>query len=152
MSARGKNIALWSVIILIVLLCILNTFIIIKNNEHQTDSVDYKINQITKLISELPKGTQILEAKDGYTPVKNKDYFDGTNGKDGINGADGQNGSNGHSGEQGEKGDNGTDAYIELVCNEEKNRWEVRYSIDELFQVLNGTETKCSTGVISGRK
>lgn len=39
---------------------------------------------------------------------------------------------------------NGKDGYIDIRCNESKNRWEVRYSLDDVFKVLNGTPTKCA--------
>ena len=35
------------------------------------------------------KGIDYFDGKDGYTPIKGLDYFDGKNGKDGVNGKDG---------------------------------------------------------------
>lgn len=42
---------------------------------------------------------------------------------------------------------NGTDAYIELRCNENKNRWEVKYNPEDSFSVLNGKATQCKAGL-----
>jgi hypothetical protein len=47
------------------------------------------------------------DGKDGYTPVKGVDYFDGAPGKDGADGKDGKDGAQGIQGEPGAKGDKG---------------------------------------------
>lgn len=83
---------------------------------------------------------------------------DGVDGKDGLNGVAGKDGSScttiqSDSGATITCGDgststitNGADGYIELRCNENKNRWEVRYSPDDNWSLLNNKATKC-TGV-----
>lgn len=42
---------------------------------------------------------------------------------------------------------NGTDSYIELRCNENRNRWEVRYAPTDNWSVLNNKSTKCTTAL-----
>ena len=60
------------------------------------------INAILDFV--LQKGA---DGKDGYTPVKGVDYFDGKDGKDGVDGKDGEPGPQGIQGEKGDKGDTG---------------------------------------------
>ena len=61
-----------------------------------------------------------IDGKDGYTPVKGKDYFDGKDGKDGqagingIDGRDGKDGANGRNGRDGIDGRNGKDGYTPI--------------------------------------
>jgi hypothetical protein len=47
------------------------------------------------------KGDIGLSGKDGYTPIKGVDYFDGQPGKDGANGKDGKNGVDGYTPQKG---------------------------------------------------
>jgi len=82
--------------------------------------------------------------------------------KDGINGTNGINGTSctttqtetgatincgdGTSStvNNGANGQDGSDGYIELRCNEKKNQWEVRYSTDTNWSLLNNKQTKCT--------
>lgn len=116
-----------------------------------------------------------LDLKDGYTPIKGVDYFDGKdatdeqigeavqkwfqanpikNGVDGSNGVDGRNGADAAPVTT-EQIDASVKKYMEetptlngltpiLRCNEEKNRWELRYSQDDTWQLLNGTKVPCT--------
>lgn len=61
------------------------------------------------------------------------------NGINGTNGKDGQNGTNGVDGKDGLDG-----LTPQLRCNVTKNEWEVRYSDDQNWQLLNGQTTKCT--------
>lgn len=53
-----------------------------------------------------------------------------------------------HDGATGPQGEPGKDAYIELRCNEKKNRWEVRYMPDASWELLNNQVTPCKPGVV----
>lgn len=53
-------------------------------------------------------GQQGLPGSDGYTPIKDVDYFDGQNGDTGPQGVQGIPGNDGTQGIQGTKGDTGT--------------------------------------------
>ena len=56
------------------------------------------------------KGVDYFDGKDGqdgYTPIKGVDYFDGKDGKDGLNGKDGEAGPQGPEGPQGPRGETG---------------------------------------------
>lgn len=53
------------------------------------------------------KGEPGEAGKDGYTPIKGVDYFDGEPGIDGAQGPQGEPGDKGDPGEKGEKGDKG---------------------------------------------
>ena len=63
--------------------------------------------EVRFIVLEEKLDTKVSKLKDGYTPVKGKDYFDGKDGKDGI----GIIGAKGEKGEQGEsiQGLNGAD-------------------------------------------
>ena len=56
--------------------------------------------------SSFLKGDTGQDGVDGYTPIKNVDYFDG---KDGLNGVDGKDGLNGNDGQDGSDGVDGKD-------------------------------------------
>lgn len=59
---------------------------VVKTDEGYNIIVTDKDEQFSFTIKDGRDGT---DGKDGYTPVKGKDYFDGTPGKDGIDGKDG---------------------------------------------------------------
>lgn len=44
---------------------------------------DNRLKNLESLLSKQPKIVQPVDGKNGYTPIKGVDYFDGTNGKDG---------------------------------------------------------------------
>lgn len=97
-------------------------------------SVDNKVNS--------------LNLKDGYTPVKGVDYFDGQsvkgdNGKDaitpikGIDYNDGKDGSDGRDGKTPIKGEDYFDGKTPImVCNTKKNRWEVTYNNGYSYDIV----------------
>lgn len=110
--------------------------------------------------------------KDGYTPIKGKDYFDGVSvtpsqiqqsvdrwladnppkdGKDGSNGSDGKDGKSVTD----EQIESSVEKYMKdnppqlsltpiIRCNEEKNRWEVKYGQEDTWQLLGGTRIVCT--------
>lgn len=53
-----------------------------------------------------------------------------------------------HDGATGPQGEPGKDAYIELRCNETKNRWEVRYTQDGTWEILNNNKTNCKSPAV----
>lgn len=92
---------------------------------------------------------QIEQAVNKYlaqNPTKNG--TDGTNGKDGQNATDTQVQQAVNSYLKANPVKNGKDGLNgntpQLRCNALKNRWEVRYSDDDNWQVLNGEIVKCS--------
>lgn len=100
--------------------------------------------------------------KDGYTPIKGIDYFDGLSvkgeqgiaGKDGMNGANGINGVNGQNGYTPVKGidyidgQDGVDGKTPILrCNISKDRWEVSYNNGISWQISlseNKKPVKCN--------
>lgn len=97
-------------------------------------------------------GADGLPGKDGYTPQKNVDYFDGEPGKDGAPGADGQPGKDGYSPVR------GTDYWtpedrqeivneVKAVCAEKDHTHNVNGQINALLNsyTLIGTYTKKKT-------
>jgi hypothetical protein len=55
------------------------------------------LHDIAERVSDLK--TKVITPKDGYTPVKGKDYVDGKDGKDGIDGKNGRDGIDGTHGQ-----------------------------------------------------
>jgi hypothetical protein len=98
---------------------ITNTLTVISNTiEDGFLLVGSKIKDLYAKISGLDKRILKIEdhkPKDGYTPIKGKDYFDGRKGEDGktpIKGVDyfdGEKGKNGRDGKDGRDGRNGKD-------------------------------------------
>jgi hypothetical protein len=70
---------------------------------------------------------------------------DGNDGEDGVPGVDGSNGRDGIDGKNGNDGKDGVTPIIR--CNQSLNRWEVRYSLDDVWETMNGEIVKCMIGV-----
>lgn len=84
---------------------------------------DFKPN--VELTEEQIAALKGKDGKDGYTPVKGVDYFDG---KDGINGKDGVDGKNGSDGKTPVKGtDYWTDADKQEMVEETSERIEALF-------------------------
>lgn len=93
-----------------------------------------------------PRGLQ------GYPGPKGDMGEQGVQGLQGISGPQGPQGIQGPAGPQGEQGPQGSAGQDgktpELRCNEDKNRWEVRYAPEENWQVLNNDETPCKGSLL----
>lgn len=73
--------------------------------EYTKSQGDYAKETAESIIEMVEQGE--FNGKDGYTPVKGVDYFDGKDGKDGEIGPQGPIGLTGPKGERGEKGETG---------------------------------------------
>lgn len=124
---------------------------------HDRGRLDIKVNSaVSKAVSSIRVPTR---PKDGYTPVKNIDYFDG---KDGANATDSQvqqavntyianhpvkSGKDDRTPVKGKDYRDGLDGDPGLTpqirCNPTRNWWEVRYSTDDNWQLLNGEKVAC---------
>lgn len=133
----------WVLLVIIILLAAVRIFLDVTNRGVLDQSVKTHIEKVvTEKVNDLEKPKDGVNGTDGYTPVKNLDYFDGAKGDAG---ADGQNGKDG---EDGANGENGVDGLTpEFRCNEAKNRWEVRYGQDYSWKVLSGTPIKCTVTI-----
>lgn len=62
---------------------------IVSEKQNFKSEIDLTFNEVKQFLSEVKKlkTTKGEDGKDGYTPIKGKDYFDGENGKDGENGS-----------------------------------------------------------------
>lgn len=102
-----------------------------------------KIKESEKLINDIAvRVTEIQNAENLVQPPK-----DGKDGEKGDKGDKGDSivGERGATGEKGAKGDAGANGLTpEFKCNTAKNRWEVRYSQELGWEVLNGTPVKCT--------
>lgn len=158
-------------ILLIILIVLVGILTIVQFGQYT--GLDSRITDVVRSAYHLGR-----DGKDGYTPIKNVDYFDG---RDGLNGQDGVN-TTVHdytqttitlSGTNGEKGDTGKSAYEiwldlgntgteqdfidslkqvnypDFRCNTVKNRWEIKYPGDETWQILNGEVVPCVGAIIS---
>lgn len=137
---RFKNVMMWAVIILIVLMSILNILLTFYLNSEHSKKIEKRFEEAINIIN-IPKQINGIDGHDGITPVKGIDYFDGKNGKDSIST---------HTKETLIKevpvnGKDGINAPIPIIqCNVEKNRWEFKYIGDSHWRILNGTATKCT--------
>lgn len=148
-------------IILAVLSILAAGFVSFNFIKHRNDfqiEVQKQIAELSAKLSETPV------PKDGYTPIKNVDYFDGDDGSNGRNGRDAEDGDDGTSGT---KGGNGLSAYelwlragntgtllefleslkvkgdpgnagrtLEQRCNAIKLRVEQKYTDTETWEIL----------------
>lgn len=93
-----RDVKLWAAIILLICLTLYLIFISAKAGEsrqRQIDGLRVNVHSIERIIKDSVQTTH--NGKDGYTPVKGIDYFDGKDGKSivgpkGDTGAAGQNG------------------------------------------------------------
>lgn len=115
------------------------------------DNKDKISEEIRNTVTKQVNGINLKSpsnGKDGITPIKNVDYFDGKDGK------------NSQSTKiilkeretvirervaQPKNGRDGKDAPITLIrCNVERNRWEYKLYGDETWGVLNDEEVPCT--------
>lgn len=158
---RLAHFFMWVMIILVVLLSILNLVLIVRINEQQNDKLIQQSSdmadaekRINQHIDQVQNYIGTLKPKDGYTPKKGVDYFDGKNGSDGNNATDEQiqNAVNtfmqSHplpSGADGKEGSDGTNGFTPTIrCNTFRNRWEVKYSDTGAWKLLNNESVKCT--------
>jgi hypothetical protein len=147
-------------ILLLIIVILLGLYIYIALSERGL--VEVKINAAVEKAVAAQMST-IPVPKDGYTPIKGKDYFDGLSATDKQvaeavdsyfsnnpvrHGEDGKNVSQ-------EQVDATVRAYLDtkppqsgltpiIQCNVEKNRWEIRYSLEDNWQLLNGKKVACT--------
>lgn len=102
-------------------------------------------NGISKKLNDNPLKIVYVQAKDGYTPVKGLDYFDGAKGINAVSfsvtnntlkevpliGENGKDGLNGKDGVDGQKG-----AYQEMRVNENTKDIESKYSDAKFWDVF----------------
>lgn len=135
-----------TVIVLIVLLAIANVWLTIYSLDGRIEWIDKRVSSLEQDRDEqqpfMPPGpVEVVKPVDGYTPVKNVDYFDGKDGKDGKDSV------STHTIER--------EVIVkelpapaapvpELRCNVAKNRWEMRYTGDESWKVLNDEPVPCT--------
>jgi hypothetical protein len=126
----------WLLLVLVIILATVRIYLDLTNRDQIRQTTKSYIEEVVnEKINNIDNPHNGIDGQNGYTPQKNIDYFDGrngTNGQDGANGKDGQNGTD------------GLNAYFETRCNAEKNRWEVKYSASDTWQVLNGEPTPCT--------
>lgn len=131
-------------------------------------------DEIRMAVREEMKNVTIPTPKDGMdavAPLKNVDYFDGDDGSDAtdeqvekavakwfeknppetIKGEDGKNVSDSQVKDAVSTWFSANplkDGLTPIIqCNEEKNRWEVKYKEEDNWQLLNGKKTKCTVEV-----
>lgn len=88
------------------------------------------------------KGKDYFDGEPGYTPVKNKDYFDGAPGEDGEPGQQGEPGKDGEPGQPGEPGKDGSpDTPMQIIGKintlEEALRPEILIGWKKLWKEFN---------------
>lgn len=159
MKKKYLNIILWVVTIIAIVVAILAVYRTTQKEDELRSLKDVIKTVVQKEVASI--GLRLPEPKDGYTPRKNIDYFDGKPGENGRDGKDGQNVTDAQVDKavkkyfkenpivvkDGVDGKDGSDGITpEIRCNAVRNRWEIRYGIEEAWQVLNGEKVKCTTG------
>lgn len=156
------NRLVWFMVILLLTTSGITIYLLLEQKAALGKTIENAVQQ--QLNSSMPK--------DGYTPIKGKDYFDGVSvtpsqiqksvdkwladnpPKDGKNGADGSDGDDAQPITD-EQIDRSVEKYMKknpphggltpiIRCNEEKNRWEVKYSQEDTWQLLGGTRIVCT--------
>lgn len=118
----------------------------------------YQISQVRSVIASskpqvitVPESEPPIPAKDGYTPIKNVDYFDGQNGQDGQNASDEQvdravekyfaahpvkDGQDGKDGKDGATGDTGATGLPGRIIWISEDGLQCRYNGDSRWQPI----------------
>lgn len=147
-NSRDK-IVVYALLVILSIINLATIFVILANQNRLKEELSNSINSSFDTRYRDPKdGSDGKDGRDGYTPIKGIDYFDGIS----IKGDQGDRGEQGDSikgdkGDTGDKGSDGKDGFTpQLRCNTEKNRWEVRYTDDSKWELLNNERVKCTTG------
>lgn len=164
MKRSHLNIILWMVTIMAIMVAIFAVYMTAQK-ESDLRSLDEVIKQtVAREVSAAIQPS--IQPKDGYTPIKNIDYFDGRHGKNATDdqvqkAVDKYMKDNPPQVTHGQDGKNATKEQIEDAvnkwfelhppltpqtrCNVTKNRWEVRYGEDQAWQLMNNEKVKCTT-------
>lgn len=143
------NMFVWALLCLLVMLNMVTIFIILQQQEELKKSVNLMVKQeVGKIVIPKPK-----DGMNGYTPIKNIDYFDGINGKNATDEQVSKAVSEyikknppkpGKDGKTPVKGKDYTDGKTpEIRCDAERNAWVTRFSPEESWQLLNGERSPC---------
>jgi len=155
----------WIILLIALTTSVITTYVLLQRGDTLKQDIKNEIDSKLENIP-VPKDgkdatpEQIEQAVANYlvrNPVEN-----GQNGKDGKSATDQQvqqavgnymasnpikNGVDGTNGKDGQDGSSGADGKTpQIQCDTIKNRWEVRYSDDENWQLLNGQSVKCTIG------
>jgi len=154
MKSKLIQIVTWILLILMILSNIITIIFLLDYKSNMPAQIKMLVDTSVKLIKVVqPKNG--LDGKDGYTPILNKDYFNGLNGENGqsIKGEKGDTGVKGDAGKDAitpvkgidyNDGQDGVDGRTPIIrCNTTKNRWEYRYSEDDNWTPLNNQIVKC---------
>lgn len=152
MNYKGTKILLFILIVLI----LANMYLLIKEREIFELRFNDSLKSMHEKIESMSEEDKIPQ--DGNTPVKGVDYFDGKTPAcyyedSQCRGADGKDSVSTHTETtviqevpiNGKNGNDGVDGKTPILrCNVQKNRWEVSYIGDNVWQILNGTPVPCT--------
>lgn len=119
------------------------------NINRLTERVEVLERDNLKLINSLESINESLEELKSTPQPKD--------GKDGSNGSNGNDGKDSLSTHTIEKtitleqvplaGTNGKDAFVDVRCNVDRNRWEIKYSVSDNWQIMGELPVKCTIGL-----
>lgn len=130
----------------IIVLSGLNLYFLLEN----INTREYRIRQsVEKVLQEVKQGNVVSPTSiiPPTIPTKDIQYIKGADGQKGLDGISikGDKGDKGDAGLPGKDGRDGRDApLLEIRCNILKNRWEIRYALDNGWKIMNNTPTKCT--------
>lgn len=148
----------WLLLVVLILISSFNIYLLIVNSDSLNDRLnDHERNKI--IIEKVEKAIDAKMIDESKVRDIIQDYIvepevmhgqhgkDGKDGKDGVPGKDGKDGIDGKNGRDGKDGVDGKDAPIPIIrCNSDLNRWEVRYSEEDVWEIMNGEVVKCTIG------
>jgi hypothetical protein len=133
----------------IIILSALNLYFLLENVNTREDRVRQSVE---KVLQEVKQGNILAPTAVAQAITSNKEiqYIKGADGQKGLDGVSikGDKGEKGDAGLPGKDGINGKDGkdapLLEIRCNILKNRWEIRYALDNGWKIMNNTPTKCT--------
>jgi hypothetical protein len=164
MNRKTLSRIIWILLAILLALSLYSNYLLVSEKNVLDNMIATKLDSIK---IPIPK-----DGKDGYTPIKGVDYFDGTNGKNATNsqiqqavgnylavhpvqnGTDGKNGTNATDSQVQQAVNNYMDTHPitngkdgdtpQIQCDPVRNLWEMRYTGTDNWQLLNGSKVKCT--------
>ena len=156
MKAKIQSIFLWLIAVAMIVLNVAILYLMVDIKLNLQNNIDTSVNNKVKTLNVYDKIDKLVELKvSSIQLVPGKDGVDGANGVNGSNGKDGASikgdaglsaydiaVKNGFEGTEEEwqlslKGENGNDGLTPILrCNTNRNRWEQRYSEDDMWKIL----------------
>jgi hypothetical protein len=148
MNKRRVTILTWVLLAVLLILSSINIYLLVAYRESldlrlQSDAAtrDSIMGKIEDLEQKSLQESKVRDIIESYPIKEPTDGVDGLDGRDGKDGVDGNNGIDGYTPQKDLDYFDGATPF--LRCNQSENRWEIRYSKADIWEILNNEIVKC---------